>query len=247
MFVNNKYQMWYASIIAQAQDRPLKESTYYERHHILPKSLGGPDAKWNMVKLTGKEHFIVHKLLTKFTQGPAYHKMVHAQWRMIGSKDKRDRHKVSASEYARIKELNSQSMSVSRKGKAVPALLEASARRKGKPAHNKGKPMPRASIEQMVQTRMANNAGKPVGLKMRLTEEQRAKRIERLATHRRKGGDNPKFRTVLYNTQTHERIETTHMKKMLKSLGVNDRQFYSGNSAWIILEKWSLKTGERLI
>ncbi len=42
---------------------------YYERHHILPKCLGGENDKENLVLLTGKEHFICHKLLVliKFT------------------------------------------------------------------------------------------------------------------------------------------------------------------------------------
>ena len=39
--------------------------TIFEQHHIIPKSLGGNNDKQNMVRLTPREHFIAHALLTK--------------------------------------------------------------------------------------------------------------------------------------------------------------------------------------
>lgn len=43
---------------------------YKEKHHILPKSLGGLDVPENLVFLTAREHFICHYLLTKmFPEG----------------------------------------------------------------------------------------------------------------------------------------------------------------------------------
>lgn len=36
---------------------------YHERHHILPKSLGGTDEENNLIDLFAREHFIAHKLL----------------------------------------------------------------------------------------------------------------------------------------------------------------------------------------
>jgi hypothetical protein len=41
---------------------------YYERHHILPRSLGGSDGFENLVLLTGFEHFVVHWLLVKMAK-----------------------------------------------------------------------------------------------------------------------------------------------------------------------------------
>jgi hypothetical protein len=69
MFINNKYKKWYENIIKNARGREASSDTYYEKHHILPKSLGGNDYKENLVKLTAREHFLVHLLLTKFTTG----------------------------------------------------------------------------------------------------------------------------------------------------------------------------------
>jgi hypothetical protein len=46
-------------------NRSKKESTYYEAHHIQPRSLGGNNSKLNIVLLTPKEHYIAHLLLYK--------------------------------------------------------------------------------------------------------------------------------------------------------------------------------------
>jgi len=51
-----KYQRWYDQIIARGHDRQLDE--YSERHHILPRSLGGGDEETNLVTLTYREHFL---------------------------------------------------------------------------------------------------------------------------------------------------------------------------------------------
>lgn len=64
MFNNSKYTKWYYNIVNNALNRN-KELDYYEEHHILPKSMGGSNTKINLVKLTAKEHYIVHLLLMK--------------------------------------------------------------------------------------------------------------------------------------------------------------------------------------
>ena len=38
---------------------------YYEIHHILPKSIGGSNEKYNLVLLTAREHYLAHYLLYK--------------------------------------------------------------------------------------------------------------------------------------------------------------------------------------
>lgn len=50
-------------IIENARRREKDDSLDYENHHVVPRSLGGDDSDANMVLLTTKEHFIVHKLL----------------------------------------------------------------------------------------------------------------------------------------------------------------------------------------
>lgn len=76
-FKQNKYTKWYYNIIEAANLRPLI-SGYIEKHHIIPKSLGGSDKKINIVPLTAREHFIVHLLLIRMVHEKEVYKMVHA-------------------------------------------------------------------------------------------------------------------------------------------------------------------------
>ena len=88
LYLDNKYTKWYYKIIAEAYasgDRyvdKMYRNKYYERHHIIPKSMGGGDLYPNLVLLTAKEHFIVHALLYRMTTGQDKSKMGHA-WKLM--------------------------------------------------------------------------------------------------------------------------------------------------------------------
>jgi hypothetical protein len=81
IFADNKYTKWYDSIIVNAKTRPT--TGYIERHHIVPKSLGGTNEKDNLVRLTAREHFVCHLLLTKMTDGYNKIKMLHALGKFV--------------------------------------------------------------------------------------------------------------------------------------------------------------------
>jgi len=83
---NNKYKTWHDNIIAKGKKRILLG--YKEKHHILPRSLGGDNSKENLVELTAREHFMVHMLLCKFTTGQAKYKMAYAFHAMCKLKNK---------------------------------------------------------------------------------------------------------------------------------------------------------------
>jgi hypothetical protein len=57
------YQKHYNKLIERAANRTL--DNYFEKHHILPKCLGGNNKSENLVKLTAEEHFVAHQLLVK--------------------------------------------------------------------------------------------------------------------------------------------------------------------------------------
>jgi len=80
MFDDNKYTKYYNNIIVKASSRKL--DGYTEKHHIIPRCMGGSNAKYNLVILTAKEHFICHLLLTKMLAGPLKYKMVKASMMM---------------------------------------------------------------------------------------------------------------------------------------------------------------------
>lgn len=99
----NKYNLWYNLITERARNRALE--SYTETHHILPRSLGGTDDKNNLVKLTAREHFICHWLLTKMHIGESRAKMIYALNGMKRSNDFAQRYetKITARVYEKLK------------------------------------------------------------------------------------------------------------------------------------------------
>ena len=57
------YKKHYDLLIETRRNRILPEGEYYEKHHIVPQSMGGSDEDSNLIRLTPREHFIAHWLL----------------------------------------------------------------------------------------------------------------------------------------------------------------------------------------
>lgn len=87
------------SIIANAKSRK-SINGYFETHHILPRCMGGDNSEGNLVKLTAREHFLVHRLLTLIY--PDNNSLVYAYWAMCGIK-KKYRYVPSAKVYEHVK------------------------------------------------------------------------------------------------------------------------------------------------
>lgn len=77
----SKYEKWYDELCDKARNRDIP-TCYTEVHHIRPRSLGGSDDKSNLVRLSYREHYIAHWLLTKFHTGINLAKMQRALWAM---------------------------------------------------------------------------------------------------------------------------------------------------------------------
>lgn len=69
IYNDSKYTKWYYSIVTRARSRIVPKEGYCERHHIIPRSMGGSNSKKNLVDITAREHFVCHRLLTKMTSG----------------------------------------------------------------------------------------------------------------------------------------------------------------------------------
>ena len=61
------YSKHYILLIERSKNRILEG--YVEKHHILPKCLGGTDDRNNIAILTPEEHFLAHQLLIKMYPG----------------------------------------------------------------------------------------------------------------------------------------------------------------------------------
>ena len=118
------YEKIYKQIVERAKNRVL--DCYTEKHHIIPRCMGGSDEKDNLVRLTAREHFICHKLLVQIYPN---NKLKFALWSMCRRANKQNRYVPSSREYESIKllwvDLNSKrirtqeernKMSESRKG-----------------------------------------------------------------------------------------------------------------------------------
>ena len=77
-FKSNKYTLTYLRIIENRKTNPLPKDVYSEKHHIIPKCMGGNNDKENLIKISGREHFILHWLLTKMVDGHYRYKMLEA-------------------------------------------------------------------------------------------------------------------------------------------------------------------------
>lgn len=57
------YRKIYENLINRSKNRVLED--YTEKHHIVPKCMGGSDEQENLVNLTPEEHYVAHQLLVK--------------------------------------------------------------------------------------------------------------------------------------------------------------------------------------
>ena len=74
----------YDKFIESRKYRTIPEGTYTEKHHRLPKCMGGSDEEGNLIILTAREHYIAHKMLFRENKydtslTTAFHMMTNAQ------------------------------------------------------------------------------------------------------------------------------------------------------------------------
>lgn len=152
--LQNKYKKWYEQIVLRAQTRTLPANTYFEKHHIIPQSIGGNNKKINLANLTAREHFICHRLLTRFLTGKAKMKMSFATWIMMTNNNPHQkRYKVNSRVYEFVKKEMVVVQRTPEHIERVKAGLLNSEKQKNKVIWNKGIP---CTAEQKERLRRAN-------------------------------------------------------------------------------------------
>lgn len=102
------YQSIYDKLIDRSKLRMVVG--YVERHHIVPKCLGGSDDESNIAVLTAREHFVAHQLLVKIH--PSSISLIRAANMMtVGKNNSR----VTNRKYEWLKIRNSQAVSIQNK------------------------------------------------------------------------------------------------------------------------------------
>ena len=82
LFNDSKYTNWYFDLIEKCRNQKIEG--YKERHHIIPRSIGGSDNTDNLVNMTARQHFIAHLLLSKMCINTKHiYSMKYALWNMV--------------------------------------------------------------------------------------------------------------------------------------------------------------------
>jgi hypothetical protein len=100
----------YQQLISRAQEesRDYTSNTSYERHHIIPKCMGGKgkNTQWrthpNIVVLTPREHYLAHVLLCEIY--PEVSRLKFALWAMSNQLGENRKYKISSRQYERVRE-----------------------------------------------------------------------------------------------------------------------------------------------
>lgn len=137
MFLFNEYTSEYYKIINHALNRLGHEATrkqarellgYTERHHIIPRSLGGINDNFNLVWLTAAEHLKVHLLLVHMVIVKNHKRKMNSAAVRMANPQSRTQHRILGDEeiegIAKIREesakLHSEYMKIRHKGENNP-------------------------------------------------------------------------------------------------------------------------------
>jgi hypothetical protein len=189
------YQKIYDDLIDRARGRVIEE--YTEKHHIVPRCMGGNNAKINLVRLTPEEHYLAHQLLVKIH--PEHHGLIKAALRMTTHTTKR---RVNNKLFGWLKRRFSKSMSGDNNpARRIPGLqARAGAKRRGQ----KRTAETRKNMSESL-------AGKP------FTEEHLANLREGAANRKRPWDNIPLF---VYSKNGEYMIEYPDVYECSKSLKV---------------------------
>ena len=109
-FINN---------ILETRGRFSCRDEYHERHHIIPKCMGGGNEESNLIDLYAREHYEVHRLLA--LENPDNDKLVYA-WHMMSAMNNNDQrnYEITAEEYEEARIAYSKAFSKRISGKNNP-------------------------------------------------------------------------------------------------------------------------------
>lgn len=179
---------------------------YHERHHILPKCMGGTNDKENLIDLFAREHFIAHKLLSE--ENPDNDDLVCAWWMMAHI----DNREITVEEYEEARAKFAEIASLRMKGENHPNYGKPPWN-KGLPSWNRGKNFSEETRKKMSEAKEGKcngeknpMYGKPSPNKGKQTSEKTREKMSKSAKARYKnpeerekisGENNPRARKVI--------------------------------------------------
>ena len=214
-----KSQLHFDRYIKFINSRPTRlkktKDLYTERHHIIPRSLGGSNDKDNLILLTGREHFIAHLILWKAFGGKAAHAFSIMQTFSPDHQGKRY-FKLTSRQFEQLRIDFAKSVSESKKGKPPwnkgrkqtkeeKAKIAAIYKEKGiTPGPKKGSKQSNESREKRKAT-MKKNGTEPWNINSKMTEKEkehaRQTRLKNGTKNGKKGPKSKETREKEYKTK----------------------------------------------
>lgn len=119
------YEKIYYDITNRAKEeyslgiRCKNSKNYFEKHHIIPRSLNGTNSQENIALLTAREHFLCHALLVRiYKSGTVEHnKMLFAFWKMKADPQGKNRRYINSRLYEKYRIEYSKLVSENQSGK----------------------------------------------------------------------------------------------------------------------------------
>lgn len=195
------YTKIYEAIIERAkQQQRDKRQGYFERHHILPRSIGGTNSKENLVLLTAKEHYLAHMLLVEMYEKGSYEwqKMIFAASMFLAKSKNHKRITTSARFYQQVK------VALSELKKGIPRSEEVKAKiRKTKAAN----PRIVSEEEKLAHSKRMTGKGNP------MYGNTHSKESRDLISKSKLGKPNPKVAEIC---KLRKGKETSHTKRIVQ-------------------------------
>lgn len=192
------YEKIYNQIVNRAKNRILE--CYTEKHHIIPRCMGGSDDKENLVSLTAREHFLCHHLLVRIY--PENIKLKFALWAMCNMKSKRQSRYVPSSKIYESIKLEVIKL-ISEKKKGVK-LTEEHKRKTSETL--KGRKRPQEVIDKIHKKRLVSGWKHSDETRKKMTgrklSEETRKKISKANIKR---NSSPEFRKKLSDVSVHKK------------------------------------------
>jgi len=221
MFTDKFYSKVYFSTIKKAVKRGWKKERGRERHHIMPRSLGGTDDKSNLVYLSCREHFLCHWMLVKMTEGEARCKMVYALMGMRAKNEHQPRYQTIFTarvyEHYRIEHARIHSETM-----------------KGRPAWNKGRKLEGEELERQ-RERTRNRQIDPIK-----QAEGQLKRIAKVTGRKDTEEAKLKKSVALKGRTKGPMSEEEKLKRSVKQKGTTKKEGHADNVRAAVLGNVSI-------
>ena len=169
------YARIYDEFIANRRLKPPAPGEYSERHHIVPRCLGGRNDVGNLIKLTAGDHLFAHLLLAKVHGG----RLVYAAMMLMRLTVGRGR--AARKKYAWLLRANSAARQGRKPWHGRPHTPQSRARNSA--SQKLANQDPDVRRRRSASLKLAWQEGRRSKVKRTLTEEQRAKMSARMKAY----------------------------------------------------------------